>query len=206
MGDRNLFRGRLRELVSSISSPDRPVREQLERAESLASRGDLDEAAKAIAVAFEFARLEFRFEQPYGERSERLRDTDVREAIREVRRGGGDKYLTGREHRKFESVFLVMGRMVELLADRVEVVSLGAREHEYVWFRRHFPAVYRIMRSESSYGDLVPSDVPPGMTPAAYARGRDFVIDAALVWQRFPTPAPPAEEDQPVEDAPGTDI
>lgn len=163
------------------------VRNLIEKAERQAADEDLDLAAGSVAIALEFARLEFRTGQRYSDRRQPLRPTNVNAALSEIRKGGGDPHGMG--YRQTKELLITMASTIEVLADRVEALSLGARASDYDWFRRHFPQIGRTVSSRAEGGfDLHPRTVPAGMTRAIYERGRDFVVDAALHWQQFPAP------------------
>jgi hypothetical protein len=161
------------------------VREQVERAQRHAAEDDYNTAGEALAMAFEHARSDFRWQRGRTSPFERFTSSDVRRAlglmkelIREIERPGS------RDERAFEKVFTGIVRQLERLNDQVEVLSLGARASDYLWFGQNFPNVYGAFGTE----ELFVAGGHRAISREMYVRGLDFVVAAALHWQQFPEP------------------
>jgi hypothetical protein len=159
------------------------VRKLVEDAERLAENEDYVNAGERLAVAFEFARREFRAGTSENV-IHQVRPTDVSTAVSEVRKGGGDQVGLG--YRAFDRVLRGFGHQIERLSDQIEALSFGARASDYAWFRRNFPRVHSTMRAGGE-ANLYTSPLPGVViSRPVYLRGLEFVTTTALHWQEFP--------------------
>jgi hypothetical protein len=164
------------------------VRTPVELAERAAADEDYSTAAQHLAVAFEMARRELPAGMYRGQYVQPVSDSDVGEAISEVRKGSGD--TGGLGWPRFNRLLRGFVYQLDTLHDQVEALSLGARASDYAWFKRNFPEVHGVMLAGRALPELVAYPPVEPIPRAVYLHGLDFVTTTALHWQEFPTADP----------------
>lgn len=194
------------------------------QAEDAANRGDLDEAAQALAAAFDLARQAFRSGEP-RERRLRTSPRSVGRAVGELSASGRPPGSVKTKLQRFlkdrggmtsseadsvvKRIFPTNGtrqghqaarivedlaREIDRLSDRVEAFSAAGDPSEFAWFRRRLPRAH-----VSRFGDeLKWSSHPPDppLDLGEFLRALDFVVATALRWQEDPPDAEGADEEE----------
>jgi hypothetical protein len=160
------------------------VRDEIGKAEQALGDGELDAAARHVAIAVWIARDALCERRPMWPSYSRTR---AERAVDELQTAVGQS----RSLPRLDKLRDLLGELARRTAEVEDALSLGSLASEYAWFRRRFPEVW--MESENLVSRHIhgsPADLP--MTREDVLRGIAFAINATIEWQRFP-PAPHLE-------------
>ena len=189
---RHFFGLRLAEISRTSLIQVEHVRDEVEKAERALREGELDDAARHVAMAVWIARDALCERRPTWPSLSRTR---AELAVDELRSAVGQSGSAARLH----ELGGFLGELARRTAEVEDALSLGSLASEYAWFRRRFPEVRMesgVLVSSHIHGS--PADVP--MTREDLLRAIAFAINATIQWQRFP-PAPRPEPERSRDEA-----
>jgi hypothetical protein len=188
----HFFDMRLAEISRTSLIQVEHARDEIDMAERALGKGELDAAARHVAMAVWIARDALCERRPTWPSLSRTR---AERAVDELRSVVGQ---SGSAARLYE-LGGFLGELARRTAEVEDALSLGSLASEYAWFRRRFPEVRMesgVLVSSHIHGS--PADLP--MTREDLVRAIAFAVNATLQWQRFP-PAPRPDPEPSREEA-----